>query len=197
MSLHDTDLDIRKHNIREEARQYFADRLTYEDLDKTNWRQLIAILEKHIQKHNEKELQKSEYERNYIMEIGKCVFRKGTKSIPKKAYINVKLDNYTEREGISFNPNEFIGFCGWADNYNLQVFVDAFKEWVDYVCKQKQQSTDVAMEITLLIEEMFPALCIEKTVVKKIIQQKLDELYPIASAKKIQGTVQPLSLIHI
>lgn len=197
MSLHDTDLDIRKHNIRDEARQYFADRLTYADLNKPNWRQLIVILEKHIQRHNEKELKKPEYDRNYIMEIGKCVFRKGTKAITKRAYINVKLDNYTEREGISFNPTEFIGFCGWAGNYNLQVFVDAFKEWVDYIYEQKQQFISAAMEITLLFEKLFPAICIKKSVVEKIIQQKLDELYPKASAKKIQGTVQPLNKAYI
>ena len=56
------------------------------------------------------------------------------------AYIKVICDNYSQREAISFNPDGFIGFAGWASSYNTRLFIDAFIEWVDYM-KRKQPLT--------------------------------------------------------
>lgn len=128
----DIDWEYFKNEVREQARAYFEP-LKHEDISKSDWQYLIAILEKHIEKRNQTELSKPEYERSYTFELDKCKWNKASKQRDWSAYIYVKLDNYVVREGISFHSNGFIGFAGWADNYNTRLFTDAFREWVDYV----------------------------------------------------------------
>lgn len=59
-------------------------------------------------------------------------------------YTEIKVDGsyFSKREGITFNPNGFIGFAGWADGYNLRPFIEAFSEWMDWLTiEQKQKET--------------------------------------------------------
>ena len=49
------------------------------------------------------------------------------------AEIRVKGTYFADREAITFNEDGFIGFCGWADGYNLTPFIVGFKEWCDYL----------------------------------------------------------------
>ena len=55
----------------------------------------------------------------------------------KFAAIRVKGTYFSDREAITFNEDGFIGFCGWADRYNLIPFVMGFKEWCDYLVSKK------------------------------------------------------------
>ena len=124
------------------AREYFKP-LTYADISKSDWRFLIAILEKHIEKRNaEQEEVKKENGgfSDYTYEIDKCIWNKETKHRKFSAYIKVKLDNYSVREGISFNPDGFIGFAGWGSSYNTKLFTDAFCEWVDWKKEQMKKN---------------------------------------------------------
>lgn len=61
-----------------------------------------------------------------------------------KAYL--KLDNpgqWTGREAVSFNPDGFIGFCGWADTRNSQPILAAFMEWLcDFVIPTREDPRD-------------------------------------------------------
>lgn len=49
------------------------------------------------------------------------------------AFIRVDGDYFSKREAISFNPDGFIGFAGWASGYNLKPFADAFNKWLDWL----------------------------------------------------------------
>lgn len=145
----------------EEARAYFYP-LTYDDVSKADWRYLIAILQKHIDRRNEEQLKIKEEKgfSDYTYEIDKCVWNKESKHKKFSAYINVKLDGYSIREGISFNPDGFIGFAGWASSYNTILFTDAFKEWVDFMKNKPEykfkQSLNISPEEILTKSGMTP-----------------------------------------
>ncbi len=47
------------------------------------------------------------------------------------AYVRVDGPYFKDREGISFEPNGFIGFAGWADSRNERPFLVAFARWLD------------------------------------------------------------------
>ena len=125
----------------EEARLYFKP-LRYEDISESDFYRLVAVLQKHIDKRNEFELKRASESKNggrdYIYSIKKVKYNKAT---PKRPYmsmfITVLCDNYSEREAISFNPDGFIGFAGWASTYNTKLFTNAFKEWVDIMKREK------------------------------------------------------------
>lgn len=128
-----------------QAREYFTP-LTYDDLTEKNFNRLVAILEEHLGKWNRQVLEDREergHDNRYYMTIHhhKRFGRyPGTRFVDKKykeAFIIVKCDNYSIREGISFNKNGWIGFAGWSDNDNVKPFINAFKEWVDILKKEK------------------------------------------------------------
>lgn len=50
-------------------------------------------------------------------------------------FANIKVDaNYfREREAITFNSDGFIGFAGWACNYNVTPYANAFDKWMDWL----------------------------------------------------------------
>lgn len=131
----------------EKAREYFKP-LTYADISKSDWRMLIAILEKHIEKRNVEQAEVKKANNgfsDYTYEIDKCIWNKETKRRKFSAYIHVKLDGFSVREGISFNPDGFIGFAGWASSYNTKLFTDAFCEWVDW---KKGQNQNIVLQET-------------------------------------------------
>lgn len=62
---------------------------------------------------------------------------KRTNGSIRGAFLFVNSYYFTQREAISFNPDGFIGFAGWASDVNVAPFLDAFMEWCDYMegCK--------------------------------------------------------------
>ncbi len=114
---------------REEAREYFKNcNLSYENLDINNIYKLIQMLNKKITEANSIMIMINEprlkgSNKDIIMKNGKIIF----------AQIRVKGDYFDSREAITFNKNGFIGFCSWASDDNTQPFIDAFKEWCDFV----------------------------------------------------------------
>lgn len=38
---------------------------------------------------------------------------------------------FKKREAVSFNPDGFIGFAGWADDQNVQPILEGFAAWVE------------------------------------------------------------------
>lgn len=120
-------------NHRELARNYFKEcNLTYDDIGMNEIYKLIQILNRRIEQVdscmlmiNEPKL-KGKY-RNIILKDGKIKF----------VEIRVKGSYFDDREAITFYDDGYIGFCGWADGYNLTPFVMGFKEWCDYLKKKK------------------------------------------------------------
>ena len=43
--------------------------------------------------------------------------------------IRCRADYFSDREAVTFNPDGFIGFAGWASAENVAPILDAFHEW--------------------------------------------------------------------
>ena len=117
-------------NHRELARDYFKkSNLSYNNITMNDLYKLIQILNKKIADAGSCMLMINEPKlsgRNKNVKLskdGKLVF----------AEIRVKGTYFDDREAITFNDDGYIGFCGWADGYNLTPFVMGFKEWCDYL----------------------------------------------------------------
>jgi hypothetical protein len=50
-------------------------------------------------------------------------------------YAVIQVDGYyfSRREAITFNSDGFIGFAGWACDYNTKPFVSAFDKWLEWL----------------------------------------------------------------
>lgn len=57
-----------------------------------------------------------------------------------EARLMVTCDNFDQREAFLFEPSGFINIAGWADSHNVQPFIAAFVEWVDWMA---DRSADV------------------------------------------------------
>lgn len=124
----------------QEARDYFKNnRLTYVDVTKERFNKLVEILQIYLDKRNQEQNNITDvHKKDYTYKMDKCIYNKATAKRPcMSAYIHVKVDNYSVREGISFNSDGWIGFAGWASTYNTVLFTNAFKDWVDWVVKDK------------------------------------------------------------
>lgn len=120
-----------------EARKSFEDRnLTYSDIKEHDFLNLVAIIAK---------------------ELSGFIFSPHAYSDAGNLKINMKESNYfsdkygmrwseirvdgpyfLNREAITFNPDGFIGFAGWASSDNVYPFIKAFEKWCDQIEKEKQ-----------------------------------------------------------
>lgn len=49
------------------------------------------------------------------------------------AVIEVDGHYFSRREAITFSSTGFIGFAGWASDYNVKPFINAFEKWLDWL----------------------------------------------------------------
>ena len=122
-------------NKRDLARDYFNKcNITYEDIGMNEIYKLIQFLNKKIADAGSCMLMINEPKlkgRNTNIKLNK-------NGKIKFAELRVKGTYFDDREAITFNEDGFIGFCGWADGYNLTPFVTGFKDWCDYISKRKK-----------------------------------------------------------
>ncbi|AMR46884.1 hypothetical protein [Bacillus subtilis] len=120
----------------EEARNYFVQKgLSYEDITEGDICALVMLLNKHV-----KQAVKAHSMSVDTMRMSqKIKSNYKTNGTLKSCYLYINSHYFTQREAISFNPDGFIGFAGWADSGNTQPLIDAFIEWVDYMSEQQRQ----------------------------------------------------------
>ncbi|MCY8060997.1 hypothetical protein P8859_06000 [Bacillus spizizenii] len=120
----------------EEARNYFIQKgLSYEDITEGDICVLVILLNKHV-----KETVKAHKMSVDTMRMSQKIKSKyKTNGTLKCCYLYINSHYFTQREAISFNPDGFIGFAGWADSSITQPLIDAFIEWVDYMSEQQRQ----------------------------------------------------------
>ncbi|MEC1406842.1 hypothetical protein [Bacillus halotolerans] len=120
----------------EEARNYFVQKgLSYEDITEGDICTLVMLLNKHV-----KQAVKAHTMSVDTMRMSQKIKSKyKTNGTLKCCYLYINSHYFTQREAISFNPDGFIGFAGWADSGNTQPLIDAFIEWVDYMSEQQRQ----------------------------------------------------------
>ena len=111
------------------ARKYFQEKgLSYENITSGDICVLVMILNKHLKiaiKENKTPT------KMYMSE--KIDFKYKPNGTLKEGYLYVNSQYFRQREAISFNSDGFIGFCGWADDRNTPIIVNAFIEWCDTI----------------------------------------------------------------
>lgn len=110
-----------KHN-RDDARQAFKDAgLTLNDLSLSS----LQLLRNAI---NEK-MRAGGYVRGTL----RCKQRPFRKPSGTGIYAGIRCKSYyfDDREAVSFNPDGFVGFAGWADDENVQPILAGFMEWLN------------------------------------------------------------------
>ena len=120
-------------NHRELARDYFKKcNLNYSNITMNDLYYLITILNKEMFNDDILGMMNEPKVRGRNKNIK---FDKNNKII--FAELRCKGNYFADREGITFNEDGFIGFCGWADMKRTIVFTNSFIEWCDYLKKKK------------------------------------------------------------
>ena len=57
------------------------------------------------------------------------------------AFLRVDGLGFNDYEGISFNRDGFVGFCGWASSRNAKPFYSAFHEWCGWMKEKDKDGT--------------------------------------------------------
>lgn len=142
----------------DEARDYFKNKgLTYDDVKEGDILVLTMLLNKHI-----KASKKTGETKMYLSK--KVDYKKKTNGSMIACYLYVNSDYFNRRECISFNEDYFIGFAGWADQYNIKPILRAFLEWCDYLSGNWQQSIKTnADKIRAMSDEELAACIYEAT----------------------------------
>lgn len=118
-----------------EAREYFKSKnLSYDSINEGDILVLIMLLQKEIKKS----VKAGETSVSTIYLSSKVNMKKKSNGSIIHCYLYVNSHYFTRREAISFNPDGFIGFAGWADQGNTNPLLRAFLKWCDYLAEQKE-----------------------------------------------------------
>jgi hypothetical protein len=120
---------------RDEARKVFADSgLTYGDMSRYDLEILRNVLGKHLK--NAATID------GYKMDRGIRVvdWPNGWAALTCSAYY------FEKREAVTFGPEGFIGFGGWADDGNIAPILSGFHEWVDATAEAKRAARTQMMQ---------------------------------------------------
>lgn len=103
---------------RNAARKAFADSgLSYSDLTRVDLDHLRNVLGKH--------LKSAKTIKGYAMNRGIRMV-----NWPNGwAALTCKSSYFESREAVTFNPEGFVGFAGWADDTNVAPILAGFNEW--------------------------------------------------------------------
>jgi len=111
-------------------RNYFTKKgLTYENVTEGDIGVLYMLLNKHVKQANKAGTMSVDTMRMSTKIKGKYN-RNGTL---KECYMYMNSHYFTQREAISFNRDGFIGFAGWADEFNKAPLISAFMEWINTI----------------------------------------------------------------
>ena len=115
---------------RDEARAYFTTSgLTYSIISKGTMARLKIILDREMSSSG---LISGSFITDRVPEIR----RPKTKV---SAHLRCKSNYFKGRQAITFEPDGFIGFAGWADDENVQPILRGFCAWVDETAQSEGQ----------------------------------------------------------
>jgi len=111
---------------RDQAREFFeASSLSYSSLTKINLQHLRRYV-------NRKMVSSGLFDDTYRCKQRPYIHQDTPSSEFSRFYAGIKCKAFyfDDRECISFNPDGFIGFAGWASDGNVQPILEGFIEWV-------------------------------------------------------------------
>lgn len=104
--------------------------LTYKDIDKYDIIKLRELIRYELQTY----LPTTDHSRSMDMRLSKVRkkdYKYNKDGTLKFVCIYVSGSYFEYREGVCFNEDGFIGFCGWADGSNKIPILTAFNKWLD------------------------------------------------------------------
>lgn len=120
--------------MRKRARMYFNQTgLKYSDINEGDILVLCILLQK--------ELKGDKHAVSVNMRLSQMIeatYRHCGQLVECSIFVNSHY--FKNRECITFNPDGFIGFCGWADEKNAVPIVEAFKRWCDYLVECREEA---------------------------------------------------------
>ena len=113
--------------MRDHARQVWAGSgLTYDDLTPENLRTLRGMINRRMK------------ESGLMLGSYRAHQRFSFHPAPRRsAYLRCRSHYFNDREAITFGSDGFVGFAGWADEYNVQPIVSAFCKWVGHIAARR------------------------------------------------------------
>jgi len=120
---------------RQIAREYFKEKgLSYSDIKEKDIDKLRELIKYELQTY----LPTTDHSRSMDMRISKELKRdfKFDRLGIIEGGIYIDGSYFKRREGVYFNEDGFIGFCGWADGSNKMPIITAFTRWCDYLKKE-------------------------------------------------------------
>lgn len=122
---------------RQIAREYFKEKgLTYSKINQKDIEKLRDLIKYELQTY----LPTTDHSRSMDMRLSKIRkrdYQYNKDGTIKFVCIYIEGSYFNFREGVCFNENGFIGFCGWADGSNKIPIITAFTKWCDYLIEQK------------------------------------------------------------
>lgn len=111
------------------ARKYFKQKgLSYNDIKRSDIEKLHEVIGKEIDKGSCIETMKINPKIKTRCKSNKKIVH---------AYLYVDAHYFTKRECISFNPDGFIGFAGWAGSETVRPIIKGFIKWCNYLLENK------------------------------------------------------------
>jgi hypothetical protein len=109
--------------------------LSYHDLTLPRMERLQEILDRHLRGSK---LMKGTFKANKTVVL---------KFKPDGVYgaITCRSHYFDKREAITFSPDGFIGFAGWADHVNIVPVVSGFMEWIAVVVAGKEAANPTVL----------------------------------------------------
>jgi len=107
------------------SREYFLQLgITFKDISLNE----IEVLQKFIQR----EIDFLLLDKSYHMIKNLCINKKISFS-ENGIYLFTAGEYFKKREAVSFEPNGFIGICGWASGCNRIPYIKGFVKWCDFM----------------------------------------------------------------
>lgn len=119
-----------------DAREYFKNKgLSYDDIGMVDFIQLHTIVGTFLDIYRTK----TDHSRQMDMKIRKMCPRNKKFNKGKLVRGEILIDGsyFHSREGITFNENGFIGFCGEFSTVNSEPILAAFVKWCDELAEVK------------------------------------------------------------
>lgn len=107
-----------KHTRDQARAAWAASGLTYSDITVDNLRMLRGMVNRAMKTSG---LMRGSYRPHQRWTV---------KSNAEGADLCCRSHYFDDRQAITFEPGGFIGFAGWADEWNVQPILDAFIKWV-------------------------------------------------------------------
>ena len=107
----------------------------YSVLTENNLLELVRRINANLNDHRVNEVPEFKMWLHYNHKKNGSIYYDSYSENGRLIWVEITVDGeyFKNREGITFNRDGFIGFAGWACDDNVQPFIRAFIEWIQWM----------------------------------------------------------------